>query len=56
MAQACAHEVAKILDPTHVPITQDDKDLIWEKQRYMFAVFDWTLLTDTDKVLVHEQE
>jgi len=56
MALACAQDVAEILDPSHVPVTQDDKDLFQEKQKYMFAVFDQTLLTDTGKALVCEHE
>jgi len=56
MALARAQDVAEILDPGHVPVTQDDKDLFQEKQKYMFAVFDRTLLTDTGKALVHEHE
>jgi len=56
MALACAQDVAEILDPSHVPVTQDDKDLFKEKQKYMFAVFDHTLLTDTGKALVCKHE
>jgi len=56
MAIACEQDIAKILNPNHVPITQDDKDLFLEKQKYMFAVFDQTLLTDTGKALVCEHE
>jgi len=33
MALARAQDVAEILDPSHVPVTQDDKDLFQEKQK-----------------------
>ncbi len=56
MALAHAQDVAEVLDPGHVPVTQDDKDLFQGKQKFMFAVFDWMLLTDTGKALVHEHE
>jgi len=56
MALACAQDIAEILSPSHVPVTQDDKDLFKEKQKYMFAVSDCTLLTDTDKALVCEHK
>jgi len=56
MALACAQDVSEVLDPLHVPVAQDDKDLFKEKQKYMFAVFDHTLQTDTGKALAHEHE
>ena len=56
MALARAQDVSEVLDPLHVPVTQDDKDLFKEKQKYMFAVFDRTLQTDTGKALVREHE
>jgi len=45
MALACAQDVAEVLEPGHVPVPQDDKDLFWEKEKFMFAVLDQTLLT-----------
>ena len=56
MALACAQDVSEVLDPLHIPVAQDDKDLFKEKQKYMFAVFDRTLQTDTGKALVHKHE
>ncbi len=56
MALAHVQDVSEVLDPIHVQVTQDDKDLFREKQKYMFAVFDCILLTDTGKALVLEHE
>ena len=56
MTLACAQDVSEVLDPLHVPVAQDDKDLFKEKQKYMFAGFDRTLQTDTGKALVREHE
>jgi len=56
MTLAHAQDVSEVLDSLHVPVTQDDKDLFKEKQKYMFAVFDRTLLTDIGKALVCEHE
>jgi len=56
VAQACAQDVAEILYPIYVPRTQDDIDLFQEKQKYMFAVFERTLQTDTGKAIVRDHE
>jgi len=56
LAQARAQDVADILDTTYVPLTPADKDLFSEKQKYMFAVFERTLLTDVGKLFVHDHE
>ena len=37
MAQACAQDVADVLDPTYVPLTQEAKDLFAAKQQFMYA-------------------
>jgi len=39
-----------------VPSTPADKDLFSEKQKYMFAVFEWTLLTDVENSFVWNYE
>jgi len=52
MAQAQAQDVAEILDSSYIPNTQDEKDLFEEKQKYMFAVFEQMLQTDTGKVII----
>jgi len=56
LAQARAQDVADILDTTYVPLTPADKDLFSEKQKYMFAVFERTLLTDVGKSFVRDHE
>jgi len=52
LSQAYTQDVADVLDPMYVTGTQDEKDLFFEKKKYMFAVFEQTLLTDTDKAIV----
>jgi len=44
--------VEEVLEPSYVPTTTDEKDLFSEKQKYMYAVFERTLLTDKGKALV----
>jgi len=56
LAQARAQDVADILDPNYLPATPADKDLFAKKQKYMFAVFERTLLTDVGKSFVHDHE
>ncbi len=56
LAQARAQDVADILDPIYIPSTPADKDLFSEKQKYMFAVFERTLLTNVGKSFVHDHE
>src|SRR5687767_4686600 len=43
----------EVLDPNDVPNTAEKKELLLEKQKYMFAVFEKTLLTDNEQSLVH---
>ena len=52
MAQACAQDVSEVLDSKCQPTTNSDKLLFDEKQKYMYAVFEKTLLTDKGKSLV----
>jgi hypothetical protein len=50
--QACAQDVAKILDPTYKPTKPKDKLCFDEKQKYVYAVFEQKLLMDKGKALV----
>lgn len=54
-AQARAQDLMEILqDPPYVPVTPSDQGLFAEKQKYMYAVFERTLLSDKGKALVRE--
>jgi hypothetical protein len=55
-AQARAQDVAEVLDPTYTPTTMEDKALFQEKQTFMYAVAEKTLLTDEGKAYVREFE
>ena len=52
IAQARAQDVEQVLDPSYVPSSADEISLFEEKQKYMYAVFEKTLLTDKGKALV----
>ena len=56
MAQARAQDVDDVLDPSFVPTSASDKALFAEKQKYMYAVFEKTLLTDKGKALVRKYQ
>jgi len=51
-AQARAQDVADVLNPAYTPGNAEEAALFEEKQKYMFAVFEKTLLTDKGKALV----
>ena len=53
-AQAHAQDVDEVLNSTYKPLNALDKDLFQEKQKYMYAVFEKTLLTDQGKAFVRE--
>ena len=55
-AQARAQDVDDILDPNYKANTVEEKAVLDQKQRYMYAVFAKTLLTDKGKSLVREHE
>ena len=55
-AQARAQDISEVLDSTYTPITVEERELFTEKQKYMYAVFVKTLLTDQGKAYVHEHE
>lgn len=44
----------RVLDPTDTPAIAEDAELFYEKQKYMFAVFEKILLTDQGKAFVRE--
>jgi hypothetical protein len=52
LAQARAQDVDDVLNPSYIPIVADEIALFEEKQKYMYAVFEKTLLTDKGKALV----
>jgi len=52
LAQARAQDIDDVLDPCYVPPTPADKDLFSEKQKYMFAVFERTLLIDVGREIL----
>ena len=56
LAQACAQDVADVLDPMYAPLLPTDKLLFEEKQKYLYAVFEQKLQTNKGKALVHEYE
>ena len=56
MAQARAQDVADVLNHNYTPSNTDEAALFDEKQKYMYAVFEKTLLTDKGKALVHAHQ
>jgi hypothetical protein len=52
--QARMQDVQEVLDPTYVPSTPTLIALFAEKQKFMYAVFDTTLLTDQGKAYVRQ--
>ena len=56
VAQARAQDIIEVLDPTYIPSTADDIQLFEEKQKFMYAVFEKTLLTDKGKALVRQNQ
>ena len=56
MAQARAQDVADVLDPNYKPNTPAETMLFDKKQKYMYAVFEKTLLTDKGKALVRNHQ
>ena len=56
MAQARAQDVADVLNHNYTPSNTDEAALFDEKQKYMYAVFEKTLLTDKGKALVRAHQ
>jgi hypothetical protein len=52
IAQARAQDVADVLNPNYVPVTQEELNLFDKKQKFMYALFEKTLMTDKGKSLV----
>ena len=52
IAQARAQDIDVVLDPSYIPTSQDERQLFLEQQKFMYAVFEKTLLTDKGKALV----
>ena len=50
LAQARAQDVDEVLSPSYVPTSALERELFNEKQKYMYAVFEKTLLTDKGNV------
>ena len=55
-AQARAQDMDDILDPTYKANTAEEKAILDQKQRYMYAVWAKTLLTDKGKSLVRKHK
>ncbi len=56
VTQARAQNVSDVLDDQYTPTSEEDKDLFDEKQKYMYAVLEATVLTDQGKAIVRKYE
>lgn len=56
IAQARAQDIDVVLNPSYVPTTQEETHLFLEQQKFMYAVFEKTLLTDKGKALVRSYQ
>ena len=56
VATARAQDVSQILDENFTPSSDEDKLVFDAKQKYMYAVFEKTLLTDQGKAYIREHE
>src|SRR5688500_15646871 len=56
MAQSRAQDIAEVLDPEYIPTTSKDIGLFMGKQKFIYAVFEKTLLTDKGKALVCQHQ
>ena len=56
VSQARAQDIAHVLDPSYIPQNQAARDLFVEQQKFMYAVFEKTLLTDKGKALVRQHQ
>jgi hypothetical protein len=54
VAQAQAQDLLDVLDSTFVPATPEATELIVEKQKFVYAIFDKILLTNKGKSLVRQ--
>ena len=55
-ATAMAQDVDDVLNKDYAPTTPEDADLFQEKKKFMYSVFERTLLTDQGKALVRQHE
>jgi hypothetical protein len=46
--------VSKVIDTSYVPTTPEDLGLFAAKQKYMYAMFERTLMTDKGKMIVRQ--
>jgi hypothetical protein len=46
----------EVLDTTYVPTSQQEKDLLIEKQKYVYAVLESKVLTDRGKAIARKFE
>ena len=53
---AHAHDIYQVIDASYTPTTQEDIELFDFKQKFMYAVFQQTVLTDQGKALVRAHE
>ena len=56
IAQARTQDIEDVLKPSFIPVTIEDIQLFEEKQKFMYAVFEKTLLTDKGKALVRQHQ
>ena len=49
---AMAQGVEEVLNPTYLPVGNDDRELFNEKQKYLFQVLHSTVLTDKGKEII----
>ena len=56
MVQAKAQDIASVLNHNYTPSNTDEAALFDEKQKYIYAVFEKTLLTDKGKALVRAHQ
>jgi hypothetical protein len=54
--QARAQDVSQVLDASYVPTTNEETELLSEKQKYVYAVLEAKVLTDQGKAIVREHE
>ena len=52
--QEGAQDVDKVLDETYVPVTQEDKELFTEQQKYVYAVLEEKVSKDVGQIIVRE--
>ena len=56
IAQARAQDINVVLNPLYIPSTTEETQLFLEQQKFMYAVFEKTLLTEKKKALVRQYQ